>query len=99
VHGIKVDTVFLLNGLCTLFSPVSARRADTGVAAMSNLNAFLVLIQRGQFFSPAGTEVLFSAFGDCAFNLGHQFIQSYYRAFGAGALQLTYAGEQPFPYL
>jgi hypothetical protein len=55
---------------------------------MSNLNAFLVLIQRGQFFSPAGAEVLFSAFEDCAFNLGHQCIQSYYRVFAAGA-QLT----------
>jgi hypothetical protein len=92
-HGIKIETVFLPNGLCTLFGPVSARRADAGVAAMSNLNAFLVLIQRGQFFSPAGTEVLFSAFGDCAFNLGHQCIQSYYRAFGAGA-QLTDAQKR-----
>jgi len=87
-HGIKVETVFLPNGLCTLFGPVSARRANAGIAAMSNLNAYLVLIQRGQFFSPAGTEVLFSAFGDCAFNLGLQCIQSYYRAFRAGA-QLT----------
>jgi hypothetical protein len=44
-HGIKVKTVFLLNGLCTLFGPVSAWCADAGIAAMSNLNAFLVLIQ------------------------------------------------------
>jgi hypothetical protein len=87
-HGIKVKTACLLNGLSTLFGPVSARRADTGVAAMSNLNAFHVLIQQGQFFSPAGAEVLFSAFGDCAFNLGHHCIQSYYRAFAAG-VQLT----------
>ena len=60
---------------------------------MSNLNAFLALIQQGQFFSPARTDVLFSAFGDCAFNLGHQCIQSYYRAFWAGA-QLTDAQKQ-----
>jgi hypothetical protein len=46
-HGIKVETVFLPNGLCTLFGPVSARRAGASVAAMSNLNAFLVLIQQG----------------------------------------------------
>jgi len=52
------------------------------------LNAFLVLIQQGQFFSPIGAEVFFSAFGDCAFNLGHQCIQSYCRVFAAGA-QLT----------
>jgi hypothetical protein len=92
-HGIKVETVFLPNGLCTLFGPVSAQRADAGVAAMSNLNAFLVLIQQGQFFSSTRTEVLFSAFGDCAFNLVHQCIQSYYRAFGAGA-QLTDAQKR-----
>jgi hypothetical protein len=88
VHGIKVETVFLPNGLCSLFGPVSAWRANAGIVAMSNLNTFLVLIQRGQFFSPAGAEVLFSAFGDCAFNLGDQCIQSYYRAFAAG-VQLT----------
>jgi hypothetical protein len=72
---------------------VSARRADAGIAALSNLNAFLALIQQGQFFSPARTDVLFSAFGDCAFNLGHQCIQSYYCAFWAGA-QLTDAQKQ-----
>ena len=44
-HGIKVEPVFLPNGLCTLFGPVSARRADASIAAMANLNAFLVLIQ------------------------------------------------------
>jgi len=87
-HGIKVETVFMPNGICTLFGPVSARRADAGVTAMSNLNAFLVEIQRGQFFSPTGAEVLFTAFGDLAFNLSEQCIQSYYRAFAAGA-QLT----------
>ena len=92
-HGIKVETVFLPNGLCTLFGPVSARCANAGVAAMSNLNAFLVLIQQGQFFSPVGAEVLFSAFGGSAFNLGHQCIQSYYRAFAAGA-QLTDAQKR-----
>jgi hypothetical protein len=55
---------------------------------MSNLNAFLVLIQRGQFFSPVGVEDLFTVFGDLAFNLGHQYIQLYYRTFAAAA-QLT----------
>jgi hypothetical protein len=93
VHGIKVETVFLPNGLCALFGPVSAWRADASVAAMSNLNAFLVLIQQGQFFSPAGAEVLFSAFGDCAFNLGDQCIQSYYCTFAAG-VQLTDAQKR-----
>jgi hypothetical protein len=55
---------------------------------MFNLNAFPVQIQQGQFFSPTGAEVLFTAFGDLTFNLGHQCIQSYYRAFAAGT-QLT----------
>jgi hypothetical protein len=69
VYGIKVKTVFLPNGISTLFGPVSAWQADAGIVAMLNLNVFLVFIQRGQFFSPAGAEVLFTAFGDLAFNL------------------------------
>ena len=44
-HGIKVETVFLPNGPCTLFGPVSAWCANAGITAMLNLNAFLVLIQ------------------------------------------------------
>jgi hypothetical protein len=72
---------------------VFAWRANAGIAATSNLNAFLVLIQQGQFFSPARARVLFSAFGDCAFNLGDQCIQSYYRAFAAG-VQLTNAQKR-----
>ncbi len=80
--------MFLPNGISTLFGPVSAWQADAGVAAMSNLNAFLVLIQRGQFFSPVGAEVLYTVFGDLALNLGNQCIQSYYRTFAA-AVQLT----------
>jgi hypothetical protein len=77
----------------TLFGLVSARRANAGVPVMWNLNIFLVLIQQGQLFSTAGAEVLFSAFGDSAFNLGHQCIQSYYHDFAAGA-QLTYAQKR-----
>ncbi len=87
-HSIKVETVFLPNGISTLFGPVSAWQADAGIAAMSNLNAFLVLIQRGRFFSQVGAEVLFTVFGDLAFNLGHQCIQSCYHTVAAAA-QLT----------
>ena len=83
-HGLKVETVFLPNGISTLFGPVSARHADAGVISISNLNSFLVMIQRGQFSTADGKEVLYSAFGDSAFNLGMQCIQSYYRSFGAG---------------
>jgi hypothetical protein len=92
-HGIKVKTVFLPNGISTLFGPVSAWQADAGVAAISNLNAFLVLIQRGQFFSLVGAKVVYTVFGDLAFNLGHQCIQSYYHTFVATA-QLTDAQKR-----
>jgi hypothetical protein len=85
-HGIKVETVFLPNGKSTLFCPVSAWQADAGIAAMLNLNAFFVLVQGGQFFSPAGAEVLFTAFGDLVFNLGHQCIQPYYSTCGCCAV-------------
>ncbi len=87
VPGIMVETVFLPSGLCTLFGPVSARWADAGVLRMSNLNEFLVDVQHGRFATAAGDEVFYSAFGDLAFNLGMQCIQSYYRDF-AGAAQL-----------
>ena len=80
-HGIKIETIFLPNGLTTLFGPVSARRADAGVLAMSNLNAFLVELQRGKFSTLTGAEVFFCAFGDSAYNLGLQCIQSYYQEF------------------
>jgi len=75
------------NRLSTLFGPVSARRADAGVLRMSNLNEFLVAVQCGRFATAAGDEVFYSAFGDLAFNLGMQCIQSYYHDF-AGAAQL-----------
>ncbi len=45
-HGLKVETILLPNAISTLYGPVSARRADTGVLAMSNLNKFLVQLQR-----------------------------------------------------
>jgi hypothetical protein len=52
---------------------------------MSNLNKFLVELQRGRFCTQAGTEVYFCGFGDSAFNLGLQAIQSYYHEFNRGA--------------
>jgi hypothetical protein len=73
------------NGISTLFGPVLARRADAGVLAMSNLNVFLIELQRGRFVTRAGDEVFFCGFGDSAYNLGLQCIQSYYREFNRGA--------------
>jgi hypothetical protein len=71
-------------GISTLFGPVSARRADPGVLAISNLNSFLLMIQQGQFATADGGEVIYSVFGDSAFNLGMQCILGYYRSFQAG---------------
>jgi len=84
-HGIKVETIIMPNGISTVFGPVSARRADAGVLAMGNLNEFLVELQRGRFITGAGDEVFFCAFGDSAYNLGLECIQSYYREFNRGA--------------
>lgn len=48
-HGIKVETVLLLYGLSTLFGPVSARSHNiNGELQMSQLNKFLVAIQRNR---------------------------------------------------
>ena len=40
VHGIKVKTVFLPNGLVTLFGPILAQGADKGMLVKSNLYSF-----------------------------------------------------------
>jgi hypothetical protein len=71
-HGIKVETIFLTNGLSTLFGPMSAQQSDAGVLTLGNLNKFLVELQRGRFCTQAGTEVYVCGFGDSAFNLGLQ---------------------------
>ncbi|KAL7524503.1 hypothetical protein ACHAXR_002236, partial [Thalassiosira sp. AJA248-18] len=85
-HGIKVETVFLPNGITTVFGPVSARRGDAGVERMSNLNAFLSWLQQGLFLLQGGVWILYSVFGDGAFSLGKVCIQSYYRAFQGAPL-------------
>ena len=69
-HGIKVETVLLPNGISTVFGPVSARRQDAGVEALSNLNQFLIWLQRGLFwFAASGDWIFYSVFGDSAFGL------------------------------
>ncbi len=85
-HRIYVETIFLPNGLLTLFGPMSACRADMGVLVMSNLDEFLVELQCGCFRTLAGTEVYFCGFSDSTFNLGLQCIQSYYQEFNHGAV-------------
>lgn len=74
-HGIKVETVFLPNGISTVFGPVSARCNDSGVLRLSRLDEFLAAIQHGE-------NELYKALGDGAFSLGLQCITSYFRAIG-----------------
>ena len=84
LHGIKVETVFMPNGLTALFGPVLARRSDVGVLYMSNLNEFLHFIQQGWFLA-MGLPVLYAVFGDTAFALHLECVQSYYRSLGDAA--------------
>jgi hypothetical protein len=37
-HGIRVETCFRPDGICTVFGPVSARHHDASVLRTSNLN-------------------------------------------------------------
>jgi hypothetical protein len=45
LHGIKVETVLLPNGMSTIFGPVSARQNDRGTLNLISLDHFLALIQ------------------------------------------------------
>ena len=96
LHGLKLETLLLPNGLSTLFGPVSARRSDRGVLAMSGINAFLHRVQDGRF-SAAGRPVYYAALGDATFALNLACICSYYRRIGA--LQLTPAQNTVNRYL
>jgi hypothetical protein len=73
LHGIKMETVFLPNGISTIFGPVSARRNDLGVLGMSRLNDWLFAIQQHD-------QIRYSLLGDGIFNIhGNSLIVSYYR--------------------
>jgi len=75
IHGIKVETVLLPNGISTVFGPVSARVHDVGgVMLMSGLDDFLLDIQQNMPWAP------YSVFGDSTYNAQHlQCTRSYYR--------------------
>ena len=80
-HGIKMETLLLPNGLCTLFGPLSARRGDVGpngLLGLGGVNDFLEAIQHGKF-AANGRPVYYCALGDGAVNLGLKCIVSYYR--------------------
>ena len=82
LHGIKVETVFLPNGISTLFGPVSARVPDvSGVLQMSKLNDFLVAIQQNR-------QHEYQALGDLAYGGHLRCIRTYPRAL-AGQPPLT----------
>ena len=82
IHGIKVETVFLPNGISTVFGPVSSRLHDVnGVLQMSNLNEFLVSIQEQN-------QHEYQALGDSAYGINLRCIRSYFKSF-AGQPPLT----------
>jgi hypothetical protein len=81
-HGFKIESILLPDGLSHIFGPVLARPNNVAVLRMSNLNEFLILLQRGLCITAGGVEVLFMTFGDGAYNLGLACISSYYHAFG-----------------
>lgn len=77
VHGIKMETVLLPNGISTIYGPGSARRHDTGgMLRMSGLNDFLVNIQQGR----PETTPLYAGLGDCIYGVNLEAIRSYYKA-------------------
>ncbi len=80
-----METCFWPDGICTVFGPVSARHHDASVLRTSNLNSFLYKLQRDGFTTTDGNPIFYTAFGDCAYNLGMQCIQPYHHPFGARA--------------
>lgn len=75
IHSIKVETLYLPNGLSTIFGPVSGRHGDRGVLNLSGLDRFLGQIQDQV---PAHQRVM--VFGDSIFRGVLDNITSYYRA-------------------
>lgn len=79
IHGMKIETVRLPNGISTVFGPVSCRRCDiayTGrsVHDMSGLNDFLTCIQRGRY------QRKYAVLGDGIYGMDFECIRSYYKA-------------------
>ena len=81
IHGVKVETIYLPNGISTVFGPVSCRQNDRGTLNQSGLDNFLGNIQRDL---PVDQRVM--AFGDSIFRGTLQNITSYYRAVAPGVL-------------
>ena len=79
VHGLKVEVVYLPNGISTVYGPMSCRRPDIGGGSSlqdtSGLNAFLRCIQRN-LYQPA-----YSVLGDKIYGVNLDCIRSYYSAY------------------
>jgi hypothetical protein len=65
-HGFKIEFI-LMPELSHTFGPVSARPNNVAVLRMSNLNKFLLLLQRGLWITAGGAQVMFMVFGDGAY--------------------------------
>ncbi len=66
LHGIKVETVLLPNGISTIFGPDSARIHNVGgIMLISGLDDFLWDIQQKMPWAP------YSAFGNSTYNAQH----------------------------
>lgn len=74
VHGIKVETIYLPNGISTVYGPESCRENDLGTLNHSGLDNFLGLVQAN---TPPNNR--FFGFGDGIFR-GLHHIKTYYRA-------------------
>ena len=82
LHGIKVETVLLPNGIRTVFGLVSARQNNRGTLNLSGgLNHFLMLIQASLL-----PELRCMMFGDSIFRGLLQYITTYYRAIAPNLL-------------
>jgi hypothetical protein len=74
LHVIKVETVFLPNGIRMVFGPASARQNNRGTLALSGLDRFITLIQASL---PLHERAML--FGDSIFCGLLQSITTYYR--------------------
>ena len=79
VHGLKVEVVYLPNGISTVYGPMSCRRPDIGGGSSlqdtSGLNAFLRCIQRNLY------QTAYSVLGDKIYGVNLDCIRSYYSAY------------------
>lgn len=77
IHGIKNETVYLPNGICTLYGAESARENDRGTLNRSNLDAFVGMIQ-----THLPLNLRCKLFGDGIFHGALQNIITYFRSIG-----------------